>query len=199
MKDENSIDKLETEITCTLYRLQELLDSIVKEETLYNEEHKIYKPAKHLSLLSDINNILGLETPQSYSNYKKQNIVKIEIAIPDENVLNEFCNLESTKTETFLLKNDANGYLRTIEKNECNGELYFIAKTKNNKEEQEREISAAEYLMLTMQINTQKQKISTKKYTFIYNKEKYYIYIVENKAYLEMVEGTKFPEFLEKI
>lgn len=199
MKDENSIDKLETEITSTLYRLQELLDSIVKEETLYNEEHKIYKPAKHLSLLSDINNILGLETPQSYSNYKKQNIVKIEIAIPDENVLNEFCNLESTKTETFLLKNDANGYLRTIEKNECNGELYFIAKTKNNKEEQEREISAAEYLMLTMQINTQKQKISTKKYTFIYNKEKYYIYIVENKAYLEMVEGTKFPEFLEKI
>ena len=199
MKDENSIDKLETEITSTFYRLQELLDSIVKEETLYNEEHKIYKPAKHLSLLSDINNILGLETPQSYSNYKKQNIVKIEIAIPDENVLNEFCNLESTKTETFLLKNDANGYLRTIEKNECNGELYFIAKTKNNKEEQEREISAAEYLMLTMQINTQKQKISTKKYTFIYNKEKYYIYIVENKAYLEMVEGTKFPEFLEKI
>lgn len=199
MKDKNSIDKLETEITSTLYRLQELLDSIVKEETLYNEEHKIYKPAKHLSLLSDINNILGLETPQSYSNYKKQNIVKIEIAIPDENVLNEFCNLESTKTETFLLKNDANGYLRTIEKNECNGELYFIAKTKNNKEEQEREISAAEYLMLTMQINTQKQKISTKKYTFIYNKEKYYIYIVENKAYLEMVEGTKFPEFLEKI
>ena len=199
MKDENSIDKLETEITSTLYRLQELLDSIVKEETLYNEEHKIYKPAKHLILLSDINNILGLETPQSYSNYKKQNIVKIEIAIPDENVLNEFCNLESTKTETFLLKNDANGYLRTIEKNECNGELYFIAKTKNNKEEQEREISAAEYLMLTMQINTQKQKISTKKYTFIYNKEKYYIYIVENKAYLEMVEGTKFPEFLEKI
>lgn len=199
MKDENSIDKLETEITSTLYRLQELLDSIVKEETLYNEEHKIYKPARHLSLLSDINNILGLETPQSYSNYKKQNIVKIEIAIPDENVLNEFCNLESTKTETFLLKNDANGYLRTIEKNECNGELYFIAKTKNNKEEQEREISAAEYLMLTMQINTQKQKISTKKYTFIYNKEKYYIYIVENKAYLEMVEGTKFPEFLEKI
>ena len=199
MKDENSIDKLETEITSTLYRLQELLDSIVKEETLYNEEHKIYKPAKHLSLLSDINNILGLETPHSYSNYKKQNIVKIEIAIPDENVLNEFCNLESTKTETFLLKNDANGYLRTIEKNECNGELYFIAKTKNNKEEQEREISAAEYLMLTMQINTQKQKISTKKYTFIYNKEKYYIYIVENKAYLEMVEGTKFPEFLEKI
>lgn len=199
MKDENSIDKLETEITSTLYRLQELLDSIVKEETLYNEEHKIYKPAKHLSLLSDINNILGLETPQSYSNYKKQNIVKIEIAIPDENVLNEFCNLESMKTETFLLKNDANGYLRTIEKNECNGELYFIAKTKNNKEEQEREISAAEYLMLTMQINTQKQKISTKKYTFIYNKEKYYIYIVENKAYLEMVEGTKFPEFLEKI
>ena len=199
MKDENSIDKLETEITSTLYRLQELLDSIVKEETLYNEEHKIYKPAKHLNLLSDINNILGLETPQSYSNYKKQNIVKIEIAIPDENVLNEFCNLESTKTETFLLKNDANGYLRTIEKNECNGELYFIAKTKNNKEEQEREISAAEYLMLTMQINTQKQKISTKKYTFIYNKEKYYIYIVENKAYLEMVEGTKFPEFLEKI
>lgn len=199
MKDENSIDKLETEIISTLYRLQELLDSIVKEETLYNEEHKIYKPAKHLSLLSDINNILGLETPQSYSNYKKQNIVKIEIAIPDENVLNEFCNLESTKTETFLLKNDANGYLRTIEKNECNGELYFIAKTKNNKEEQEREISAAEYLMLTMQINTQKQKISTKKYTFIYNKEKYYIYIVENKAYLEMVEGTKFPEFLEKI
>lgn len=199
MKDENSIDKLETEITSTIYRLQELLDSIVKEETLYNEEHKIYKPAKHLSLLSDINNILGLETPQSYSNYKKQNIVKIEIAIPDENVLNEFCNLESTKTETFLLKNDANGYLRTIEKNECNGELYFIAKTKNNKEEQEREISAAEYLMLTMQINTQKQKISTKKYTFIYNKEKYYIYIVENKAYLEMVEGTKFPEFLEKI
>lgn len=199
MKDENSIDKLETEITSTLYRLQELLDSIVKEETLYNEEHKIYKPAKHLSLLSDINNILGLETPQSYSNYKKQNIVKIEISIPDENVLNEFCNLESTKTETFLLKNDANGYLRTIEKNECNGELYFIAKTKNNKEEQEREISAAEYLMLTMQINTQKQKISTKKYTFIYNKEKYYIYIVENKAYLEMVEGTKFPEFLEKI
>ena len=199
MKDENSIDKLETEITSTFYRLQELLDSIVKEEPLYNEEHKIYKPAKHLSLLSDINNILGLETPQSYSNYKKQNIVKIEIAIPDENVLNEFCNLESTKTETFLLKNDANGYLRTIEKNECNGELYFIAKTKNNKEEQEREISAAEYLMLTMQINTQKQKISTKKYTFIYNKEKYYIYIVENKAYLEMVEGTKFPEFLEKI
>lgn len=199
MKDENSIDKLETEIISTLYRLQELLDSIVKEETLYNEEHKIYKPAKHLSLLSDINNILGLETPQSYSNYKKQNIVKIEIAIPDENVLNEFCNLESMKTETFLLKNDANGYLRTIEKNECNGELYFIAKTKNNKEEQEREISAAEYLMLTMQINTQKQKISTKKYTFIYNKEKYYIYIVENKAYLEMVEGTKFPEFLEKI
>lgn len=199
MKDENSIDKLETEIMSTLYRLQELLDSIVKEETLYNEEHKIYKPAKHLSLLSDINNILGLETPQSYSNYKKQNIVKIEIAIPDENVLNEFCNLESTKTETFLLKNDANGYLRTIEKNECNGELYFIAKTKNNKEEQEREISAAEYLMLTMQINTQKQKISTKKYIFIYNKEKYYIYIVENKAYLEMVEGTKFPEFLEKI
>lgn len=199
MKDENSIDKLETEIISTLYRLQELLDSIVKEETLYNEEHKIYKPAKHLSLLSDINNILGLETPQSYSNYKKQNIVKIEISIPDENVLNEFCNLESTKTETFLLKNDANGYLRTIEKNECNGELYFIAKTKNNKEEQEREISAAEYLMLTMQINTQKQKISTKKYTFIYNKEKYYIYIVENKAYLEMVEGTKFPEFLEKI
>lgn len=199
MKDENSIDKLETEITSTIYRLQELLDSIVKEETLYNEEHKIYKPAKHLSLLSDINNILGLETPQSYSNYKKQNIVKIEISIPDENVLNEFCNLESTKTETFLLKNDANGYLRTIEKNECNGELYFIAKTKNNKEEQEREISAAEYLMLTMQINTQKQKISTKKYTFIYNKEKYYIYIVENKAYLEMVEGTKFPEFLEKI
>lgn len=199
MKDKNSIDKLETEIISTLYRLQELLDSIVKEETLYNEEHKIYKPAKHLSLLSDINNILGLETPQSYSNYKKQNIVKIEIAIPDENVLNEFCNLESTKTETFLLKNDANGYLRTIEKNECNGELYFIAKTKNNKEEQEREISAAEYLMLTMQINTQKQKISTKKYTFIYNKEKYYIYIVENKAYLEMVEGTKFPEFLEKI
>lgn len=199
MKDKNSIDKLETEIISTLYRLQELLDSIVKEETLYNEEHKIYKPAKHLSLLSDINNILGLETPQSYSNYKKQNIVKIEIAIPDENVLNEFCNLESMKTETFLLKNDANGYLRTIEKNECNGELYFIAKTKNNKEEQEREISAAEYLMLTMQINTQKQKISTKKYTFIYNKEKYYIYIVENKAYLEMVEGTKFPEFLEKI
>lgn len=199
MKDKNSIDKLETEIISTLYRLQELLDFIVKEETLYNEEHKIYKPAKHLSLLSDINNILGLETPQSYSNYKKQNIVKIEIAIPDENVLNEFCNLESTKTETFLLKNDANGYLRTIEKNECNGELYFIAKTKNNKEEQEREISAAEYLMLTMQINTQKQKISTKKYTFIYNKEKYYIYIVENKAYLEMVEGTKFPEFLEKI
>ena len=199
MKDENSIDKLETEIMSTLYRLQELLDSIVKEETLYNEEHKIYKPAKHLSLLSDINNILVLETPQSYSNYKKQNIVKIEIAIPDENVLNEFCNLESTKTETFLLKNDANGYLRTIEKNECNGELYFIAKTKNNKEEQEREISAAEYLMLTMQINTQKQKISTKKYIFIYNKEKYYIYIVENKAYLEMVEGTKFPEFLEKI
>lgn len=199
MKDENSIDKLETEITSTIYRLQELLDSIVKEETLYNEEHKIYKPAKHLSLLSDINNILGLETPQSYSNYKKQNIVKIEISIPDENVLNEFCNLESMKTETFLLKNDANGYLRTIEKNECNGELYFIAKTKNNKEEQEREISAAEYLMLTMQINTQKQKISTKKYTFIYNKEKYYIYIVENKAYLEMVEGTKFPEFLEKI
>lgn len=199
MKDENSIDKLETEITSTLYRLQELLDSIVKEETLYNEEHKIYKPAKHLSLLSDINNILGLETPQSYSNYKKQNIVKIEISIPDENILNEFCNLESMKTETFLLKNDANGYLRTIEKNECNGELYFIAKTKNNKEEQEREISAAEYLMLTMQINTQKQKISTKKYTFIYNKEKYYIYIVENKAYLEMVEGTKFPEFLEKI
>lgn len=199
MKDENSIDKLETEITSTIYRLQELLDSIVKEETLYNEEHKIYKPAKHLSLLSDINNILGLETPQDYSNYKKQNIVKIEIAIPDENVLNEFCNLESTKTETFLLKNDANGYLRTIEKNECNGELYFIAKTKNNKEEQEREISAAEYLMLTMQINTQKQKVSTKKYTFIYNKEKYYIYIVENKAYLEMVEGTKFPEFLEKI
>ena len=199
MKDKNSIDKLETEIISTLYRLQELLDSIVKEETLYNEEHKIYKPAKHLSLLSDINNILGLETPQSYSNYKKQNIVKIEIAIPDENVLNEFCNLESTKTETFLLKNDANGYLRTIEKNECNGELYFIAKTKNNKEEQEREISAAEYLMLTMQINTQKQKISTKKYTFIYNKEQYYIYIVENKAYLEMVEGTKFPEFLEKI
>ena len=199
MKDKNSIDKLETEIISTLYRLQELLDSIVKEETLYNEEHKIYKPAKHLSLLSDINNILGLETPQSYSNYKKQNIVKIEIAIPDENVLNEFCNLESTKTETFLLKNDANGYLRTTEKHECNGELYFIAKTKNNKEEQEREISAAEYLMLTMQINTQKQKISTKKYTFIYNKEKYYIYIVENKAYLEMVEGTKFPEFLEKI
>lgn len=199
MKDKNSIDKLETEIISTLYRLQELLDSIVKEETLYNEEHKIYKPAKHLSLLSDINNILGLETPQSYSNYKKQNIVKIEISIPDENVLNEFCNLESMKTETFLLKNDANGYLRTIEKNECNGELYFIAKTKNNKEEQEREISAAEYLMLTMQINTQKQKISTKKYTFIYNKEKYYIYIVENKAYLEMVEGTKFPEFLEKI
>lgn len=199
MKDENSIDKLETEITSTIYRLQELLDSIVKEETLYNEEHKIYKPAKHLSLLSDINNILGLETPQSYSNYKKQNIVKIEISIPDENILNEFCNLESMKTETFLLKNDANGYLRTIEKNECNGELYFIAKTKNNKEEQEREISAAEYLMLTMQINTQKQKISTKKYTFIYNKEKYYIYIVENKAYLEMVEGTKFPEFLEKI
>ena len=199
MKDEKSIDKLETEITSTLYRLQELLDSIVKEETLYNEEHKIYKPAKHLILLSDINNILVLETPQSYSNYKKQNIVKIEISIPDENVLNEFCNLESTKTETFLLKNDANGYLRTIEKNECNGELYFIAKTKNNKEEQEREISAAEYLMLTMQINTQKQKISTKKYTFIYNKEKYYIYIVENKAYLEMVEGTKFPEFLEKI
>ena len=199
MKDKNSIDKLETEITSTLYRLQELLDSIVKEETLYNEEHKIYKPAKHLSLLSDINNILGLETPQSYSNYKKQNIVKIEISIPDENILNEFCNLESMKTETFLLKNDANGYLRTIEKNECNGELYFIAKTKNNKEEQEREISAAEYLMLTMQINTQKQKISTKKYTFIYNKEKYYIYIVENKAYLEMVEGTKFPEFLEKI
>ena len=149
--------------------------------------------------MSDINNILGLETPQSYSNYKKQNIVKIEISIPDENILNEFCNLESMKTETFLLKNDANGYLRTIEKNECNGELYFIAKTKNNKEEQEREISAAEYLMLTMQINTQKQKISTKKYTFIYNKEKYYIYIVENKAYLEMVEGTKFPEFLEKI
>ena len=199
MKDKNSIDKLETEIISTLYRLQELLDSIVKEETLYNEEHKIYKPAKHLSLLSDINNILGLETPQSYSNYKKQNIVKIEISIPDENILNEFCNLESMKTETFLLKNDANGYLRTIEKNECNGELYFIAKTKNNKEEQEREISAAEYLMLTMQINTQKQKISTKKYTFIYNKEKYYIYIVENKAYLEMVEGTKFPEFLEKI
>ena len=199
MKDENSINKLETEITSTLYRLQELLDSIVKEETLYNKEHKIYKPAKHLSLLSDINNILGLETPQTYSNYKKQNIVKIEISIPDENILNEFCNLESTKTETFLLKNDANGYLRTIEKNECNGELYFIAKTKNNKEEQEREISAAEYLMLTMQINTQKQKISTKKYTFIYNKEKYYIYIVENKAYLEMVEGTKFPEFLEKI
>lgn len=199
MKDENSIDKLEREITSTLYRLQELLDSIVKEETLYNEEHKIYKPAKHLILLSDINNILGLETPQSYSNYKKQNIVKIEISIPDENILNEFCNLESTKTETFLLKNDANGYLRTIEKNECNGELYFIAKTKNNKEEQEREISAAEYLMLTMQINTQKQKVSTKKYTFIYNKEKYYIYIVENKAYLEMVEGTKFPEFLEKI
>ena len=198
MKDENSIDKLEREITSTLYRLQELLDSIVKEETLYNEEHKIYKPAKHLILLSDINNILGLETPQSYSNYKKQNIVKIEISIPDENILNEFCNLESTKTETFLLKNDANGYLRTIEKNECNGELYFIAKTKNNKEEQEREISAAEYLMLTMQINTQKQKVSTKKYTFIYNKEKYYIYIVENKAYLEMVEGTKFPEFLEK-
>ena len=199
MKDENSINKLETEITSTLYRLQELLDSIVKEETLYNEKHKIYKPAKHLSLLSDINNILGLENPQSYSNYKKQNIVKIEISIPDENILNEFCNLESMKTETFLLKNDANGYLRTIEKNECNGELYFIAKTKNNKEEQEREISAAEYLMLTMQINTQKQKISTKKYTFIYNKEKYYIYIVENKAYLEMVEGTKFPEFLEKI
>lgn len=199
MKDENFTDKLETEITRTIYKLQELLDSIVKEETLYNEEYKIYKPAKHLNLLSDINNILGLETPQSYSNYKKQNIVKIEIAIPDENVLNEFCNLESTKTETFLLKNDANGYLRTIEKNECNGELYFIAKTKNNKEEQEREISAAEYLMLTMQINTKKQKVSTKKYTFIYNKEKYYIYIIENKAYLEMVEGTKFPEFLEKI
>lgn len=199
MKDENFINKLENEITSTLYRLQELLDSIVKEETLYNKEHEIYKPAKHLNLLSDINNILRLEIPQSYLDYKKQNIVKIEISIPDENILNKFCNLESTKTETFLLKNDTNGYLRTIEKNECNGELYFVAKTKNNKEEQEREISAAEYLMLTMQINTKKQKTSTKKYTFIYNKDKYYIYIIENKAYLEMVEGTKFPEFLEKI
>lgn len=199
---ENKISKYTTSSNNLLKTLQKDLDSLVYLESIYNKETRKRTNPEHLEMLIAINNLLNIETPQSYFIEKEQpQIIRIPIAIPDESVINRFCNLESTKTEQFLLRDEKDGKERTIEKHECNGAFYFYLKLKQNDKEQIKEIDSTEYLILTTHININIPRQITHKYTFILNKEKYNIYINKenNSAILEMTNGKPIPEFLYKI
>lgn len=199
---ENKIENYTKSTMSTLAATQKNLDALVFLESIYNKEIRKKENPEHLEMLIMINKFLGIETPQNYFIAENNaEIVKIPIAIPDDSVINKFCNLESTRTEQFLLRDEKDGKERTIEKHECNGEFYFYLNIKQNGKESKKEIDASEYLMLTTHININIPRITTQKYTFINNKDKYNIYINkdENKAILEMVKGKPFPDFLCQI
>jgi hypothetical protein len=199
---ENKISQYKKSTNNLLKTLQKDLDSLVYLETIYNKESRIAENAKHLPMLVEINKLLDIKTPNNYFiEDTKLETVKLKIAIPDERIIQEFCNLESTKTEQFLLRDEKDGKERVIEKHECNGAFFFFLKLRENNTEEIKEISPAEYLMLTTHININITRQITQKYTFILNKEKYNIYINKenNSAILEMTKGKPIPEFLYQI
>lgn len=204
-----------------LVQLQRSLDSLVYWESLYNRENGIDKNPEHLNILIAINEITGDRTPDAYfiTNQKntkltssiakkvsqiKNNInpkVKksISIVLPsnfDYTYLEDLC---ISKTEIFMLRDSTPGATQnTISKTEINGEYYFLKTSKHKNIETEKEITGSEYLMLTTNINVDIPRISTTRYSFTYNKQKYSIVInnSEHTAILEMYESEEIPDFL---
>lgn len=208
---QSEIMKHRTEVNAQLRRLQETMDTLVYWETLYNKENKINKNANGLKNLIIINDILHEKTPECYfiEQPEMQGVLKhkerektqiLPIVAPTVDLLASMPNLDSVKTEIFLLRNDMPGSAqRTIMKIENNGNFEFVMRTKHKNIEEERILDAKEYLMLTMHINTETPRISTTKYTFIHKKRKYSILVnnTENTAVLEMFKSAQIPDFIK--
>lgn len=209
------INKYRSAVNIQLRKLKEDLDNLVYWETLYNKENKINKNSENLDNLIVINKLLKEKTPEYYFIEQKkeffiskkepirekiENIERVEIVLPSSDVLETIYNLSHTKKEIFLLKNNIPGSpQRTIIKIERNGKYEFLLKTKHKNIEDERIIDAAEYLMLTTQIDVNIDRISTTNYTFIYKNHRYNIYInnTESTAILEYYKSSSIPDFLK--
>ena len=207
------INRYTSVVNTQLRNLKNNLDSLVYWETLYNKENKINKNSANLGNLIAINDILHEETPEYYfieqaeiknhSQIKtrtKEELEQINIVMPSPEVLNQIYNLNCIKTEIFFLRNNMPGTAqKTIIKTENNGNYEFLLKTKHKNIEEEREIDAKEYLLLTTQIDVNVSRISTTKYTFIYNKRKYNIFVnnTEKTAILEFYKSAPIPDFIK--
>lgn len=207
------INRYTSVVDIQIRKLQENLDKLVYWETLYNKENKINKNAENLQNLIAINDILHESTPECYfieqpemqghcqkKKKSKEKLIQVRIVMPSLDVLSTIHSLNYSKTEMFLLKNEMPGKSqKTIMKIENNGSYDFILRTKHKNIEEERAIDAAEYLMLTTQIDVNISRISTTCYTFIYNKRKYNILInnTENTAILEYFESAPIPDFIK--
>lgn len=210
---QSQINRHKSEVDIQIKRLKENLDSLVYWETLYNKENKINKNAANLQNLIAINDILHEDTPECYfierpeikgqsrkKTRDKEELEQVAIVMPSPEVLAQIYNLNYTKTEIFLLKNEMPGSAqKTIMKIENNGSYDFILRTKHRNIEEERTIDAKEYLLLTTQIDINTSRISTTSYAFVYNKRKYNILVnnTENTAILEYYKSAPIPDFIK--